>query len=69
MPNVAKMACAHISKDILHIIYLTSAYVLPRQLFVDQHAQLAQQVSPEEGTTSADRDHRIGSLNISPLDW
>jgi hypothetical protein len=36
---------------------------------VDRLAQLTKQVGTEEGTPSTDRDHRIGHLNIGPLDW
>jgi hypothetical protein len=60
---------AHISKDMLHIIFLTSPLLLLGQLFVDHLAQLAKQVGTEESTPSTDRDYRIGPLNISPFDW
>jgi len=63
------MSLAHILEDILHIICLTLPRVLPRQLLVGRLAQLAKQVGTEEGTPSTDRDHRIGHLNIGPLDW
>ena len=63
------MPFVHILQDILHIICLTSPRVIPKQLLVDLLAQLAQQVGTEEGTPRTDRDHRIGPLNIGPLDW
>lgn len=65
----AQMPYAHIFTDILHIICLTSPRVPPGRLLVDRPAQLAQQVGTEEGTPRADSDHRIGPLNIGPLDW
>jgi hypothetical protein len=37
-------------------------------LFVDQPAQLAQQVSPENRAPSADHDNRIGPVHIRPFD-
>jgi hypothetical protein len=60
---------AHISKDISHIIYLTSPRAIQGHLLVDRLAQLTKQVGTEEGTPSTNRDHRIGPLNIGPLDW
>jgi hypothetical protein len=30
---------------------------------------LAQQIGAEKGATSADHDHQIGCVDISPLDW
>ena len=65
----AQMPYAHIFTDILHIICLTSPRVPPGQLLVDRLAQLAKQVGTEEGTPRTDSDHRIGPLNIGPLDW
>ena len=63
------MLRAHILKNILHIICLTSLRIFPGQLPVDRLPQLAQHVGTEEGTPRTDRDHRIGPLNIGPLDW
>ena len=60
---------AHILKDIIHIICLTSPRVLPGRLLVDRPAQLEQQVGTEEGTPRTNRDHRIGPLNIGPFNW
>jgi len=37
-------------------------------LFVHQPAQLAQVIGTEEGAPCADRDHRVGPVNISPFD-
>jgi hypothetical protein len=63
------MQRAHILEYILHIICLTLLRVLPGQLLVDRLAQLAKHVGSEEGTPRTDRDHRVGPLNIGPLDW
>ena len=64
-----QMLLAHILKDILHIICLTSPRVLPGHLLVDRLSQLAKHVGTEEGTPRTDRDHQVGPLNIGPLDW
>ena len=54
----------HIAHNLLNIAASPSG-----QLLVDRLAQLAQHVGTEEGTPRTDRDHRIGPLNIGPLDW
>ena len=59
---------AHIYKDIIHIICLTSRGLLPSHLFIDQRAQLAQQIGTKEGSVSADRHHQIGLVDICPLE-
>jgi hypothetical protein len=64
-----RIASAHISKDTWYIICLTSPRAIPGQLLVDRLAQLTKQLDTEEGTPRTDRDHRIGPLNIGPLDW
>ena len=58
---------AHIYKDIVHIIRLTSRRLLSAHLFIDQRAQLAQQIGTKEGSVSADRHHQIGLVDICPL--
>src|SRR5947209_5672852 len=62
------MPPAHISQDISHIICLTSYGLSPDHLFVDQCAQLAQQVGTEEGPPRTDCHRRIGRMNIGPFD-
>jgi hypothetical protein len=59
---------AHIYKDIVHIICLTSHRLLSGHLFIDQRAQLAQQIRTKEGSVSADRHHQIGLVDICPLE-
>ena len=59
---------AHIYKDIVHIIRLTSRRLLSGHLFIDQRAQLAQQIGTKEGSVSADRHHQIGLVDICPLE-
>jgi len=62
------MPHGHISKDILNRIHLTRRALPPARLFIDQPPQLAQQVGTEERASSADRDHRIGPVDISPFE-
>ena len=59
---------AHIYKDIVHIICLTSRRLLSGHLFINQRAQLAQQIGTKEGSLSADRHHQIGLVDICPLE-
>jgi hypothetical protein len=59
---------AHIYKDTVHIIRLTSHRLLSGHLFIDQRAQLAQQIGTKEGSVSADPHHQIGLVDICPLE-
>ena len=59
---------AHIYKDIVHIICLTSHRLLSGHLFIDQRAQLVQQIGTKEGSVSADPHHQIGFVDIRPLE-
>ena len=52
----------------MHIIRLTSRRLLSGHLFIDQRAQLAQQIGTKEGSVSADRHHQIGLVDICPLE-
>jgi hypothetical protein len=58
---------AHISKDIWDVICLTRRGLPPRQLFVDQLAQLTYPIGAEQGATRTQRDYRIGPVDIGPL--
>jgi hypothetical protein len=62
------MSAAHISEDTLHTICLTSCALAPGDLFVDQPPQLTKQIGTEQGAPCANRDRRIGRVDVSPFD-
>ena len=51
----------------MHTICLTSCALAPSHLLVDQAPQLPQQVGTEEGSPRANRDHRIGRVDVGPF--
>ena len=63
-----EMLIAHIYQDTLHIICLTCCGLPLGHLFVDQRAQLTQQIGAKAGAASTDRDHQIRLVDIGPFE-
>jgi hypothetical protein len=57
-----------ISEDTPYVICLTCRNLLPTRALIDQVAQLAQPIGPEDRTTSTDRDYKVRLHNVGPLD-
>jgi hypothetical protein len=64
----AAMWREQISQDTLYVICLTCRNLLPTCALIDEAAQLAQPIGPEERTTSTDRDYKVRLHDVGPLD-